>query len=63
VPLGKSMMITAENTYRSKIGLPTLFEDPFKPIQHSHFYELVHGGVRNPLFEWETKFGNHERAC
>jgi hypothetical protein len=50
--------------YRSKIGLPTLFEDKIiKALPHSNFFNLVHDGVRNPLFEWEAKFGKHELAC
>jgi hypothetical protein len=63
-PFVKSMMIWHEDLYRSKIGLPTLFEDKIiKALPHSNFFNLVHDGVRNPLFEWESKFGNHEKAC
>jgi hypothetical protein len=63
-PFVRSMMIWHEHVYRSKIGLPTLFEDKLiKAHPHSDFFTLVHNGVRNPLFEWETKFGSHERAC
>ena len=63
-PFSKSMMIWQEDLYRSKIGLPTLFEDKIiKALPHSNFFNLVHDGVRNPLFEWEKKFGSHEKAC
>ena len=63
-PFVKSMLIWNENTYRGKIGLETLFEDKImQAIPHSKFYNLVSDGARNPLFEWESKFGSHERAC
>jgi hypothetical protein len=63
-PFSKSMLIWHEDVYRSKIGLPTLFEDKIiKALPHSNFFNLVHDGVRNPLFEWEAKFGKHELAC
>jgi hypothetical protein len=59
-PFAKSMMIWHEDIYRSKIGLPTLFEDKIvKALPHSDFFTLVHNGVRNPLFEWESKWGSH----
>lgn len=63
-PFVKSMLIWHEDTYRSKIALPTLFEDKIiRALPHSNFFNLVHDGVRNPLFEWELKFGSHEKAC
>lgn len=63
-PFSKSMMIWHEDTYRSKIGLPTLFENKiFKALPHSTFFNLVHDGARNPLFEWEKTYGSHEQAC
>lgn len=63
-PFSKSMMIWHEHLYRSKLGLPSLFEDmSFSGLKHSNFFNLVHDGVRNPLFEWEAKFGSHEAAC
>src|SRR5262249_43656769 len=58
-PFSKSMMIWHEDIYRSKIGLPTLFEDKILgALSHSTFFNLVHNSVRNPLFEWETTYGN-----
>ena len=63
-PFSKSMMIWHEDTYRSKIGLPTLFDDKIlRALPHSTFFNLVHDGVRNPLFEWETTYGSHDKAC
>lgn len=63
-PFSKSMLIWHEDLYRSKIGLPTLFEDKIiKAIPHSDFFSLVQHGTRNPLFEWEAKWGNHAAAC
>lgn len=63
-PFSTSMMIWQEDLYRSKIGLPTLFEDKIiKALPHSTFFNLVHDGVRNPLFEWERTYGSHEAAC
>jgi hypothetical protein len=65
-PFSKSMMIWHEHVYRSNIGLPTLFEDKsigIKALEHSVYFNLVRDGTRNPLFEWETKFGSHEVAC
>jgi hypothetical protein len=63
-PFSKSMLIWYEHLYRSKIGLPSLFDNKsFLALSHSNFFNLVHDGVRNPLFEWESKFGSHEAAC
>lgn len=63
-PFSLSMMIWHEQLYRSNIGLPTLFEDKVaKAIPHSDFFTLVHNGERNPLFEWESKWGSHTKAC
>jgi len=63
-PFSKSVMIWHEHLYRSKIGLPSLFGNKrFGALEHSNFFNLVHGGARNPLFEWESKFGKHELAC
>ena len=63
-PFAKSMLIWHEEVYRSKIGLPTLFEDKIiRAIPHSDFFSLVQHGARNPLFEWESKWGSHEAAC
>ncbi len=59
-----SMMIWHEDTYRSKLELRTLFDDKILvALSHSTFFNLVHDGVRNPLFEWETTYGTHENAC
>jgi hypothetical protein len=63
-PFVKSMLIWHEDLYRSKVALPTLFDDKIiKALPHSNFFNLVQGGVRNPLFEWELKFGSHDMAC
>jgi hypothetical protein len=62
-PLSKSMLIWHEDLYRSKIGLPTLFENKIiGSLPHSTFFTLVHDGVRNPLFEWELNYGSHAAA-
>ena len=64
LPFHKSMMIVAENHFRSKIGLPSLFEDIVPGVvPHTDFFTLVYNGARNPLFEWESKWGKHEQAC
>ena len=63
-PFSKSMLIWHEDLYRTKVGLPTLFEDKIiKALPHSNFFNVVKDGARNPLFEWESKWGNHEAAC
>ena len=63
-PFSKSMTIWQEDTYRSKIGLPTLFDDKIiRALPHSTFFNLVHDCVRNPLFEWERSYGSHDAAC
>ena len=56
-------MIWQEDTFRSKINHPTLFDDKImRALKHSTFFELVRAGARNPLFEWENNYGNHETA-
>ena len=63
-PFAKSMLIWQEHIYRSKIGLPFLFENEVMgALPHSDFFILVRNGARNPLFEWESKWGKHEQAC
>lgn len=62
-PFSRSMMIWKEDTYRSKIGLPTLLDDEIlRALPHSTFFEIVRSGARNPLFEWENDYGSHEAA-
>jgi hypothetical protein len=63
-PFAKSMMIWEEDCFRTKIGLPSLFDDKVtRALPHSDFFTLVYNGERNPLFEWESKWGKHEQAC
>ena len=51
-----SAMIFEEETYRQKIGLPSLAPDTLLPLEHSTFMTGVAGGDRNPLYEWETHY-------
>jgi hypothetical protein len=50
------MLISKEDSYRNKIGLPTLLPDGAGnlPWQHSSFSTLVMNGHRDPLSQWET---------
>jgi hypothetical protein len=62
-PFAKSMCIWHEHLYRSKIGLPLLAENKIQgALHHSDFFTLVRNGVRNPLYEWESKWGKHDNA-
>ena len=52
-PFVKSMLIWEEDTYRGKIGLPSLLPDSFDAIRHSTFMNTVTNGHENPFYEWE----------
>jgi hypothetical protein len=53
-PLVTSALIWCEDTYRQKIGLPSLLPT-FEGLLHSTFLDSVTSGQSNPLFEWETR--------
>jgi hypothetical protein len=57
-PFVASAMIFAENTYRSKIGLPSLIRPENCPLEleHSTFMGFVVEGVPNPLYSWEDHY-------
>jgi hypothetical protein len=48
-----SSLIYAEDNYRLKIGLPSLFVNSDTAFDHISFVHLVARGERNPLFVWE----------
>jgi hypothetical protein len=53
-PLLISLLIFYENTYRNKIGLPSLTPTPWDALRHSTMMDLVMSGHSNPLYQWET---------
>jgi hypothetical protein len=55
-PFITSMLIYCEDTYRQKIGLPSLLPNLPDGLIHSTFMNIVLNGDKNPLFEWETSF-------
>jgi hypothetical protein len=52
-PLLISLLIFYENTYRNKIGLPSLTPS-YEALRLSTMMNLVRDGHANPLYEWET---------
>lgn len=52
-PMVLSSLISSEDNYRSKIGLPSLLTDPKAAFNHLSFPHLVARGETNPLFTWE----------
>jgi len=52
-PLITSLLIFAENTYRGKIGLPSLTPS-YEALRLSTMMNFVRDGHSNPLHEWET---------
>ena len=58
-PFIVSAMIFQEETYRKKIGLPSLLprSDDIAALEHSTFFAGVVEGERNPLYGWETHYG------
>jgi hypothetical protein len=58
-PFIVSAMIFQEETYRRKIGLPSLLprSDDIVALEHSTFFTGVVEGERNPLYGWETHYG------
>lgn len=55
-PFFKSMLITAEDGLRGKMGLPSLLTGNFDALKHSTFLNYVIAGHRNPYFEWEKSW-------
>lgn len=55
-PFTTSMLIYCEDTYRQKIGLPSLLPGKLDGLMHSTFMNMVAAGDKNPLFEWETHY-------
>lgn len=52
-PLLISLLIFYEDTYRQKIGLPSLTPS-YEALRLSTLVNLVRDGHSNPLYEWET---------
>lgn len=65
VPFWKSSAIAAEDKFRKKIGLPSLFDghDLIGALKHQSFFFGVVGGEPDPLRYWEEGFGPHEALC
>src|SRR5262249_5563801 len=62
-PFITSMLIWAEHTYREKIGMPTLLPGSLDHLKHSTFFNVVHNGTQDPLYDWETHYGlSHPEA-
>ena len=55
-PFVRSMLIWNEDSYRKKLGLPSLLKGELDGLKHSTFMNMVTNGHRNPLFEWETAY-------
>ena len=54
-PFAKSLLISKEDAYRSKIGLPTLLPDIADlSWRHSSFTTLVMNGHSDPLSQWQA---------
>ncbi len=61
-PFELSMMIWSEDQFRSKIGLPSLLGDSMDGFKHSTFMNLVVNGHKNPYYEWENEWEQHEHS-
>jgi hypothetical protein len=57
-PYVASAMVFEEETYRRKIGMPSLMShgDELLPLEHSTFMTWVVEGEQNPLYAWESHF-------
>jgi hypothetical protein len=55
----KSMLICSEDTYRNKMGLPSLSSNSLNGMVHGSFMSMVLNGHHNPLYEWEKKWPNY----
>jgi hypothetical protein len=56
-PFLTSMLISAEHTYREKIGMPTLLPGSLDHLKHSTFFNTVKRGTQDPLYDWESHYG------
>ena len=55
-PFTTSMLISCEDYYRQKLGLPSLLRNELDGLMHSTFMNSVTHGNKNPLFEWEAHY-------